>query len=85
MLAMTSTVFMHLYGKIIGCKNIIKLTKYQRKKLSQGMVCEEIYRAAIRGRVISFKDNKYEVWVRSLPQDLVGTPGYNSVNKGCFI
>jgi len=81
---MTSTVFMHLYGKIIGCKNIIKLTEYQRNKLSQGMVRVEIYRAAMRGTVISFKDSEYEVLDRSLPQDLVGTPGYNSVIKGCF-
>ena len=82
-LAMTSTVFIQLCGKIMGCKNIIKLTEFHRKRKSQGMIYVEFYRAAISRIIISFIDSKYEVWLRTLPQDLVGT-GNNSVNRRLF-
>jgi len=44
-----------------------KLTEYQRKKWSQGMLYVECYSVVIIRTVISFKYSEYEVWVRSLP------------------
>jgi len=39
-----------------------------------------LYSAAIVRTVISFKDSKYEIWVRSLPQVIEGT-GNNPVKN----
>jgi len=43
----------------MGCKNILKLTEYQREKWPLGMIHVELYRAVNRRTLISFKDSEY--------------------------